>query len=226
MTPTIIPYPKFLTKPWRCMALQAVHCQAVHRLAIHRSRHCAYINVASPSIRPSPSHCRQAVHRQAIAPSIAKRSLAKPFIAVTIKPSIAIASLHHRCVADQAVHRHRIAVEPTIKLSIAVGSFHRRCVAVMPSIANPLRSPSPSHPPPSHPLPSHPLSSPLRQPAKPFISVAVALPLTSCCCHEVHPHCFDVKSFIAKPSCRPLPGHPSPSHPSPSHPSPLPLCLH
>ncbi len=23
MTPTIIPYPKFLTKPWRCMALRA-----------------------------------------------------------------------------------------------------------------------------------------------------------------------------------------------------------
>ncbi len=101
MTPTIIPYPKFLTKPWRCMVLQAIHCRAVHRLAIHRHHHWAYINVTSPSKRPLPSRCCQAVHHQAIAPSIAKLSVAEPFIAVAVKPSIAIGLLHCRCVADK-----------------------------------------------------------------------------------------------------------------------------
>jgi hypothetical protein len=159
MTPTIIPYPKFLTKPWRCMALQAVHCQAVHHLAIHRRHCCTYTNVALLSKRPSPSSRCQAIHRQAIAPSIAKPSIAEPFIAVAVKPSIAVASPRCHRVADQAVHCH--------------------CIAVKPSIAKPSCHPSPSRPLPIHPLPS---PSPLRFHQRPIaVTTSTAIALLSSC---------------------------------------------
>jgi hypothetical protein len=160
MTSTIIPYPKFLTKPWRCMALQAVHSQAVHRLAIHRRRHCAYIKVALPSKRPLLSHCCQAVHRQARA------------VHSQIAHCCCHQAVHHRCIAlppslcRQAVHHFSVPVELTIESSIAVGSFHCCRIAVTPSIA---------------------------------IAVAVALPSTSHCCHNVHRHRTTVKLSIAKP---------------------------
>jgi hypothetical protein len=214
MTPTIIPYPKFLTKPWRCMALQAVHRQAIHHLAIHCHCRCSHINIplpsktsvaiTSPSSRPSPSHCtvhyravcsrvdhcrchqavhrhrgaplpsccRQAVHRFSIAvkPTIAKPSrhplpscpspshsspspLPSCFHqrAVAITMSIAATSpsvVHRRAIvssiAERSIAKPFIAV--TVKSSIAVGSFHRRCIVVTPSIAKPLHRSSPLSP--------------------------------------------------------------------------------
>jgi hypothetical protein len=84
----------------RAIHCQAVHCQAIHHLAIHCCRSCAYINVALPSRQPLLLHCSQAVHCQAIAPSIAKPSVAESFIAVAVEPSIAIALPHHRRVAN------------------------------------------------------------------------------------------------------------------------------
>ena len=157
MTPTTIPYPQFLTKSWRCMSLQAVHRRAVHRLAIHCRCRCAYINVALPSKRPLPSHCRQAVHRQVFAPSIAEPSIAEPSIA---KPSIAVAvvrsspsplCVHRRHVAisttiavvspslrpspsrrRRAVHRRRVAPSPPRRRQ----AVHRRRVDIEPFIAN------------------------------------------------------------------------------------------
>ena len=172
MTPTTIPYPQFLTKPWRCMALQAVHRRAVHHLAIHRHRRCAYINDALPSKRPSPSRRCQAVHRQAIAPSIAKPSVAELFIAVAIKTSIAVASLRcHRVTSShpspsrhrQADHSRALApsiaepsiTEPIITVAVAVAlpstsrrhhDVHRRRIAVKLSIAKLSRRPLLSRP--------------------------------------------------------------------------------
>jgi hypothetical protein len=136
MTSTIIPYPKFLTKPWRCMALQAVHRQAVHCLAIHHHRHCGYINVMLPSKHPLPSRRHQAVHCQAIVLSIAEPSVSKPFITVTIKPSIAVTLLH--CC--------HVTIKPSITL---VSPSSRPSSCQLPSghsivIALPSCHPSPS----------------------------------------------------------------------------------
>jgi hypothetical protein len=39
MTPTIIPYPKFLTKPWRCLALRALPTVCMSLLSLPQ-RHC------------------------------------------------------------------------------------------------------------------------------------------------------------------------------------------
>jgi hypothetical protein len=187
MTPTIIPYPKI---PHKTMAVHGTPSRpspsrpspshpSPSPLRLHQRRVAVKTSIAVtlPSSRPSPSHCavhcravrspavhrrhHQAVHRRRVAPSPSRR--------------------------HQAVHHFSVTVKPAIRSSIAVGSFHRRRVAVTPSIAKPLRSPSPSRPPPIHPSPSHPSPSPLRQPAKPFIAVAVALPSTSRCRHEVHP---------------------------------------
>jgi hypothetical protein len=154
------------------MALQAVHRQVIHRLAIHRRRHCAYINVALLSKRPSPSRCHQAVHRQAIALSIAEPSVAESFIAVTIKPSIAIALLRRRRVASSHPSPLRCR-----------RANHSQALA--PSIAKPSIT-------------------------EPFITVAVAvaLPSTSRCHHNVHCRCVSVKLSIAKPSRHPLLSHP------------------
>ncbi len=41
MTPTIIPYPKFLTKPWRCMALRAPPVACMSLLPLPQRR-CAF----------------------------------------------------------------------------------------------------------------------------------------------------------------------------------------
>ncbi len=144
---------------------------AVHgtpsRPTIHRRRRCAYINVALPSKCPSPSRRRQAVHRQAIAPSIAKPSIAKLFIAVAIEPSIALASLRRRRVASN--HPSPLRCRQ---------ADHSQVLA--PSITKPSIT-------------------------KPFISVAVAitLPSTSRCRHDVHRRHVSVKLSIAKPSRRP-----------------------
>jgi hypothetical protein len=124
--------------------------------AVHRRRVTVEPSIAEPSRHPSPSRplpshpspspsrfhrrpvavmtsiaiaCRQAVHRQAIAPFIAEPSIAEPFIAVAVK------------------------------LSIAVGSLHWRCIAVKPFIAKSSRRPSPSRPLPSRPSPSRPSPS-------------------------------------------------------------------
>jgi hypothetical protein len=94
------------------------------------------------------------------------------FIAVAIKPSIAVASLHRRRVASsrplplrrrQANHNRALApsiaepsiTEPFITVAVAVAlpstsrchhNVHRRRVAVKLSIAKPLHRPSLSHP--------------------------------------------------------------------------------
>ncbi len=101
--------PIALTSSCSLLSPHAVHRQDVHRRAVHHlAIHCrcrrAYIDVALPSRQPLLLRCSQATHCQAIAPSIAKLSLAEPFIAVAVKPSIPVAS--PRC--------HHVTDEPSI----------------------------------------------------------------------------------------------------------------
>ncbi len=211
------------------MALQAVHRRAVHRLAIHCRCRCTYNNVALPSKCPSQSRRRQAVHCQAIAPSIAKPSVAELFIAVAIEPSIAVTSLRRRCVASsrpslsrcrQANHSRALAP------SIAKPSITKPFITVAVAVALPSTSLSPSR----CPSPPHCCKAVHRQAivpsiaepsiAKPFIAIPVEL---SIAIRSFHRHRVAVTPFIAKPLRSPLPSRPLPSQPSPSHPLLLPL---
>jgi hypothetical protein len=179
MTPTIIPYPKI---PHKTMAVHGTPSRPLPSrplpshpspslLRLHQRRVAVKMSIAVmlPSSLPSTSRC--AVHCQAVR----SQAVHCRHHQAVHRRRIALSS--SRC--HQAIHHFIIAIKPTIESSIAVGSFHRRRVAVTPSIAKPLRSPLLSRPPPSHPSPSHPSPPPLRQPAKPFIAIAVALLSTS-----------------------------------------------
>ncbi len=72
MTPTIIPYPKFLTKPWQCMTLSAPSAACMSLFSLPQRR-CAFTAAL-------PEGCIARLWRaSAAAPHAAVSSFAAPY---------------------------------------------------------------------------------------------------------------------------------------------------